>query len=75
MLWVYEHYKYFNSFSAGIAIFMSKFDVSRRQILTYGDGPRAKKSVQRSRLCSAVYVNMGIVQYKEPLKSFDKSRV
>ena len=34
MLWVYDHYNLFNSFSAGI--------VYRRQILTSEDGARAE---------------------------------
>ena len=36
MLWVYGHYRYFNSVSAGIVS-----DVYKRQILASKDGPRA----------------------------------
>ena len=41
MLWVYDHAKYGNSFSTW-AVYTSDYDVYRRQILTYKDGPRAQ---------------------------------
>ena len=41
MLWVYDHSKYGISFSTW-AVYTSDYDVYRRQILTYKDGPRAQ---------------------------------
>ena len=35
MLWIYDHYEYFNYFSAGT--------VCRRQIVTYKDGLRTER--------------------------------
>ena len=42
MLWVYDHYIFFNSFSAR----MSESDVYGRQNLTSKDGPRAERVKQ-----------------------------
>ena len=42
MLWVYGHYKYFNSLYVFIRLYTSETDVYRRQILTYKDGPRTE---------------------------------
>ena len=41
MLWVYDHFKYFYSYSAGIDFSPSESDVYRRQILTTKVDPRA----------------------------------
>ena len=45
MLWVYGHYKYFNSVSAETVFIRqnltSVVDVCRRQIVPYNDGSRA----------------------------------
>ena len=38
MLWIYGHYKWFNSFCAG-----AESDVYRRQILMYKDGSRTER--------------------------------
>ena len=46
MLWVYDRYKYFNSFSAGIDCIcqnLTSTDVFIRQILTYKDSPCAER--------------------------------
>ena len=44
MLWVYGHYNFFNSFSAGPSL-----DVRiRRQILTYKDAPLAERVKNRA---------------------------
>ena len=47
MLWVYDHYKYVHSYSAGIDL------VYRRQILTTKVFPRAVR-VKRGRISSIV---------------------
>ena len=46
MLWVYGHCKCFNYFSAGTVFIrhnLTSPDVSRRQIVTYKDGPRTER--------------------------------
>ena len=43
MLWVYGHYNYLNSLSAGDILYTPESEVYRRQILTYKDGPRAER--------------------------------
>ena len=42
MLWYYGHYKYFTLSVRG-RLYTSEFDVYRRQILTYKDGPGAER--------------------------------
>ena len=42
VLWVYDHYKYYNSFS-GERFYTSESDVYRRQCLTHKDDPCAER--------------------------------
>ena len=50
MLWVYDHYKYFNSFSAGAVVI--------RQNLTSRDGPRTEKVNIDTRAQSVLHVTI-----------------
>ena len=43
MLWVYGHYKYFNSFQCGDRLYASGSDVYIHWILTYKAVPRAER--------------------------------
>ena len=54
MVWVYVQYKYLNSFQCGDRVYASESDVQIRQIVTYKDGPRAKRVkhfISRSNHC------------------------